>query len=246
MLRVESLSVSYGRLVVVHDVGFRVEGGEVVGLVGPNAAGKTTTLMAVAGALPARAGSVTLDGEDIGSRRPEDRVKAGLCLVPEGRRVLAALSVDENLQLGAISRPANSALRREIDEMYERFPAIAAHRHSAAGSLSGGEQQQLAIARALMARPRVLMIDEASLGLSPVAVEAVYEILGELRTEGTAILIVEHDLERIAAIADRVYGIAEGTSLELGPAATIDPAQVEALYLGERSDAKPIGSEAGA
>ena len=237
-LRVEGLSVAYDRLVVVHDVGLEVDAGEIVGLVGPNAAGKTTSLMAIAGALRPRAGTVSFEGVDVTARKPEELVREGISLVPEGRRVLAGLSVDENLQLGAISRPADALLRAEIDGMYERFPALAEYRDLAAGSLSGGEQQQLAIARALMARPRLLMVDEASLGLSPVAVEAVFEILAGLRAEGTSVLVVEHDVERILRVADRVYALVEGNSRYMGESAGIDPREFEALYLGSRAAAR--------
>jgi branched-chain amino acid transport system ATP-binding protein len=247
MLRVEGLSVAYDRLVVVHDVNLELNPGEIVGLVGPNAAGKTTTLMALAGALRPRAGRVILDGAEVTGRRPEELVRAGITLVPEGRRVSAGLSVDENLQLGAISRRADAGLREEIDATYERFPALADYRDLNAASLSGGEQQQLAIARALMAQPRLLLVDEASLGLSPVAIEAVFEILAKLRAVGRGVLVVEHDVERVISVADRVYALVEGNSIYMGEAAGIDPDEFEALYLGARGDAgRPVASGTGA
>jgi branched-chain amino acid transport system ATP-binding protein len=245
LLRVDDLAVSYGDLRVVHGVSIEVGEGEIVGLVGPNAAGKTTTLMAIAGALAPDRGSVALGDRDLTGLAPEDVVRAGIAVVPEGRRILGSLTVEDNLRLGGISRPAGPVLEAEIERSFERFPRIAKHRKAKAGNLSGGEQQLLAIARALMAAPRLLLVDEASLGLSPIAVEAVFEALLELRSEGRAVVVVEHDVERVAAIADRVYAISEGRGRYLGARGEIDREDIEAIYLGRRPEVETaaIGGE---
>jgi len=236
LLSVDGLAVSYGDLRVVHDVTIDVEEGEIVGLVGPNAAGKTTTLLAIAGALRPDHGSVSLDGRDITGLSPEDVVQAGIAVVPEGRRILGSLTVEENLRLGGISRPKGDGLEGEIEHAFERFPRIAELRKGKAGNLSGGEQQLLAIARALMARPRLLLVDEASLGLSPIAVEAVFEALLEFRSAERSVVVVEHDVERVAAIADRVYAVTEGNGRYLGIRGEIDRDDIEAIYLGARPE----------
>ncbi|HEY1689104.1 MAG TPA: ABC transporter ATP-binding protein [Solirubrobacteraceae bacterium] len=236
LLQVEQLAVSYGALRVVHEVSLEVSEGEIVGLIGPNAAGKTTSLFAIAGALKPDQGRVTLDGKDITGRSPEDIVRAGLAVVPEGRRILSSLTVEENLRLGGISRTKTQELHEEIEHAFERFPRIAEHRHSKAGHLSGGEQQLLAIARALMAKPRLLLVDEASLGLSPIAVEAVFAALLEFRSADRAVVVVEHDVERISTIADRIYAVSEGRSRYLGARGEIDREDIEAIYLGRRPE----------
>lgn len=245
LLRVDDLAVSHGNLRVVHDVSLNVGEGEIVGLVGPNAAGKTTTLMAIAGSLTPDRGSVSLLGCDLTGLAPEEVVRAGIAVVPEGRRILGSLSVEDNLRLGGISRPTGPELEADIERSFKRFPRIAEHRKAKAGNLSGGEQQLLAIARALMASPRLLLVDEASLGLSPVAVEAVFEALLELRSEGRAVVVVEHDVERVAAIADRVYAISEGKGRYLGASGEIDRDDIEAIYLGRRPEveAAALGGE---
>lgn len=245
LLQVERLAVSYGPLRVVHDVSLEVNEGEVVGLIGPNAAGKTTSLFAIAGALKPDHGRVSLDGRDITGRSPEDIVRAGLAVVPEGRRILGSLTVEENLRLGGISRPQSQELRDEIEHAFERFPRIADHRNSKAGHLSGGEQQLLAIARALMSRPRLLLVDEASLGLSPIAVEAVFAALLEFRSADRAVVVVEHDVERISTIADRVYALSEGHSRYLGARGEIDHEDIEAIYLGRRPEVEAVPAVGG-
>jgi branched-chain amino acid transport system ATP-binding protein len=245
LLQVNGLAVSYGALRVVHDVTMDVEEGEIVGLIGPNAAGKTTTLLAIAGGLKSDQGSVSLDGQDITALAPEDVVRAGIAMVPEGRRILGSLTVEENLRLGGISRPRGSGLEEEIEQAFEHFPRIAAHRKAKAGNLSGGEQQLLAIARALMARPRLLLVDEASLGLSPIAVEAVFEALLEFRSADRAVVVVEHDVERIATIADRVYALSEGNGRYLGARGEIDRDDIEAIYLGRRPEVEAASTLGG-
>ena len=245
LLQVDGLAVSYGALEVVHDVSMEIEAGEIVGLIGPNAAGKTTTLMAIAGGLKPARGSIRLDGREIAGLAPEEVVRAGISVVPEGRRILGGLTVEENLRLGGISRPGGAALEEQIEAAFERFPRIAGHRRSKAGNLSGGEQQLLAIARALMAQPRVLLVNEASLGLSPIAVEAVFEALLEFRSSERAVVLVEHDVERISAIADRVYAVSEGHGRYLGVRGEIDHDDIEAIYLGRRPEVEAAAALGG-
>jgi branched-chain amino acid transport system ATP-binding protein len=245
LLQVAGLAVSYGGVRAVHDIAMEVAEGEIVGLVGPNAAGKTTTLLAIAGGLRPDRGSVSLAGREILGLAPEEVVRAGIAVVPEGRRILTSLTVEENLRLGGISRPRGGELEAAIEHAFERFPRIAGHRGEKAGNLSGGEQQLLAIARALMARPRLLLVDEASLGLSPLAVEAVFEALLEFRSADRAVVVVEHDVERVSTIADRVYAVSEGRGRYLGARGEIDHDDIEAIYLGARPEVEAAGIPGG-
>ncbi len=195
--------------------------GEVVGLIGPNGAGKTTLLGSVAGLLTPSAGTVTFDGEDVTGEPPERLLRSGLALVPEHRRIFVDLTVEENLRIGGVTvRPSERA--DLLDEMAERFPVLREKWSTAAGFLSGGEAQQLAIARALMSKPRLLMMDEPSLGLAPVLVDVVFELIESLRAQGRTLLIVEQNVSRLLEVADRAYVlrsgvvVAEGTGVELG------------------------------
>lgn len=209
MLEVKGLTVRYGRVVALHELSLRIEDGEFVSIVGPNGAGKSSLLGAVAGRVLASSGSVHLAGERITGARPEQLVGRGLGFVPEGRHIFATLTVAENLKLGAM------AGRSRVDDLrsarvLERFPVLERYRDAPAGRLSGGEQQQLAIARALLARPKLLMLDEPSLGLAPRLVDEVFQILVELHEAGTQILLVEQNAVRAVAIADRSYVLKAG------------------------------------
>ena len=220
MLEVSGLTTAYGEISALRDANLRVGSGEVVGLIGPNGAGKTTLLNTVAGLLAPRAGSVSLDGEDVTGRDPEALVRAGLALVPEHRRIFTDLTVEENLKVGGITLPAadRTAL---LEEMADLFPVLRAKWATAAGYLSGGEAQQLAIGRALMARPRLLMMDEPSLGLAPILVDVVFELVETLQAQGRTLLVVEQNATRMLEVADRAYVlrsgevVAEGTGAEL-------------------------------
>jgi branched-chain amino acid transport system ATP-binding protein len=230
-LVVEGLSVSYGRVRAVRDVSFRAPAGSLVTLVGANGAGKTSTLSAVAGLLKPRTGRVTFLGDDV-TRVPAHRlVGAGLVLVPEGREILAALTVHENLQLGGWQRPGNDAER--IEEMYRLFPVLADRRGAAAGSLSGGEQQMLAIARALVAEPKVLLMDEPSMGLAPRIVDDVFRVITEIRATGTTVVLVEQNARRALRVADYGYVMETGEVVHEGSGADLlaDERVVQA-YLG--------------
>jgi branched-chain amino acid transport system ATP-binding protein len=211
ILEVEGVRYGYGDLVAVWDVSLRARRGEAVAVVGRNGAGKTTLMLGVAGLLPATSGRVTIDGRDVTKAPPWDRAHSGLCLVPEGKRVFRDLTVLENVAV-AIPRGVGRADRRaRIDEVLERFPALAEKRKVLAGACSGGQQQMLAIATALAMRPKVLLVDEPSSGLSPVAVEQVLASLAELKAEGLAIVLVEQRIEEvITGIADYVVVVEQG------------------------------------
>jgi branched-chain amino acid transport system ATP-binding protein len=230
-LAVSDLEVSYGGDPVVRGVSFTVGGGEIVGLIGPNGAGKSTTLHAVVGLVPARAGETVLFGKPLGRRSPEAIARAGVALVPEGRRLFGELTVEENLRLGLAARRERNG-GGELDEAFELFPILADFRRRAAGTLSGGQQQQLAIARALVARPSVLLLDEPSLGLAPTVVDLVFSTLQRIRERGLAILLVEQRAQRTVALADRTHVLANGElRLTLSPGDADDTDRMIAAYL---------------
>jgi branched-chain amino acid transport system ATP-binding protein len=205
-LEVEHVHTGYGDIRVVRDVSLTAEAGSISVLLGRNGVGKTTTLLAVAGLLPASSGHVSLHGRDITRARAEARVRAGLGFVQEGKRVFRDRTVDENLLLGAFTvRAGRKAWRRSIEEAYERFPLLREKRSEVAGRLSGGQQQMLAIAQALLAQPTVLMLDEPSAGLAPQVVDAVFDTLRTLREDGLAVLLVEQAIDQAIRISDHVY-----------------------------------------
>lgn len=220
MLEVSGLTTKYGAISALREASLSVGAGEVVGLIGPNGAGKTTLLGSIAGLLEPEAGVVTFDGVDVTGMSPEKMLRAGLALVPEHRRIFTDMTVEENLRIGGVTRTA--AERKEsLDEMIELFPVLQKKWETAAGFLSGGEAQQLAIARALMARPRLLMMDEPSLGLAPILVDLVFDLIARLKADGTTILVVEQNATRMLEAADRAYVlrsgevVADGTGTEL-------------------------------
>ncbi len=220
MLDVAGLTTRYGSIAALRDADLAVREGEIVGLIGPNGAGKTTLLNTLAGLLQPATGTVTFDGSDITGLNPERRVSAGLALVPEHRKIFVDMTVEENLKIGSITRkPAERA--SDLDEMSELFPVLREKWTTAAGFLSGGEAQQLAIARGLMSRPKLLMLDEPSLGLAPVLVDVVFGLLEDLRASGRTLLVVEQNATRLLETADRAYVlrsgeiVADGTGDEL-------------------------------
>jgi branched-chain amino acid transport system ATP-binding protein len=232
MLEVESLEVRYGGVVAVRSLSLVVATGEIVGLIGPNGAGKSSTLNAIVGAVPAASGDVRLSGHSIRGARPENVARSGVALVPEGRRIYAELTVEENLRLGLAGRSNGTSSRGSLDRVYGLFPIVRDMRRRPAGALSGGQQQQLAIARALAAEPRLLLLDEPSLGLAPLVVDHVFEMLGAIREQGVTILLVEQRAQRTVAFADRTYLMANGQMrLELTPADADDTARMVAAYL---------------
>jgi branched-chain amino acid transport system ATP-binding protein len=231
LLAVSDLEVRYGHIAAVRDVSFEVAEGELVGVVGANGAGKTSTVGAITGLVKAAAGTIEFDGESLRGKPPEKIAQRGISLVPEGRRIFASLTVEENLRMGATGRDrqqTEEALEREL----ERFPVLARYAGTTAGNLSGGEQQQLAIARALMAAPRLLVLDEPSLGLAPLMVELVFDTLEALRAEGRTILLVEQNARQTVDLADRCLVFRQGVvaaTLRGGEAADAELAEA---YLG--------------
>jgi branched-chain amino acid transport system ATP-binding protein len=209
-LRVSGLDVSYGGVAAVRGLSLEVGASEIVGLIGPNGAGKSTTLHAIMGLVAAQEGKIALDGVAIRGKPPEAIARAGVALVPEGRRLFGELTVRENLQLGLASRRRDETNGNELDDVHDLFPVLRDFARRPAGSLSGGQQQQLAIARALVARPSVLLLDEPSLGLAPTVVDLVFSTLEAISERGLAILLVEQRAQRTVALADRTHVLANG------------------------------------
>jgi branched-chain amino acid transport system ATP-binding protein len=236
LLEVHDLHVSYGHVHAVRGISLAVRPGQIVTLIGPNGAGKSSTLAAISGLVAPRAGRVLLEGREVTGLPAHEAVAAGLALVPEGRAILARMTIEENLVLGVESR-ARAAPPRErtalIEQQYARFPVLGDRRGALAGTLSGGEQQMLAIARGLLAHPRILMLDEPSMGLAPLLVERIFELLAAIHREGTTILLVEQNARTALAISDYAYVLERGEIALHGPAATLaaDP-RVRAAYLG--------------
>jgi branched-chain amino acid transport system ATP-binding protein len=238
MLVVEGLSARYGPIVAVRDLSFRVEHGEIVTLLGANGAGKTTTLAAIMGIVRPSAGRVAFDGRDVTGLSPEAIVRLGMTLSPEGRRIFAGLTVEENVALGAASRRDRPAVARDRERILALFPVLEVRLRQLAGTLSGGEQQQLAIARALMSGPRMLLLDEPSLGLAPMFVDLVFGLIQTLRRDfGLTILLVEQNVDRALQVSDRGYVLASGTLRSSGTSAELRSSDLEREYLG-------IGAEA--
>jgi len=232
VLAVDGVTCRYGRIEVLHGVSLNVARGEVVALVGSNGAGKTTLMRTISGILPAAAGSIAFAGEAIDRLPAHVRVARGLAQVPEARQVFAPLSVEDNLRLGAYRRRAPDT-PRALDRVFALFPVLAERRQSAAGTLSGGQQQMLAIARALMSDPQMLLLDEPSMGLAPVLVDRILDTIVALRTDGMTILLVEQNVNAALAIADRAYVLETGRIVLSGPSATLtDDPRVREAYLG--------------
>lgn len=231
ILTIENLYVSYGQVNAVRDVSITVPTGSLTALVGANGAGKTSILSAVSGLVRPRSGTITYKGAEVTRRPAHTMVKSGLVLVPEGREILSTLSIAENLSLGGWHR--RRSLNANVERMYERFPVLGQRRKLPAGSLSGGEQQMLAIARALIAEPEVLLLDEPSMGLAPKIVDQVFDVIEQIRTDGTTVVLVEQNARRALAAADFGYVIETGEITHSGPAEQLlaDEAIIEA-YLG--------------
>jgi branched-chain amino acid transport system ATP-binding protein len=234
-LRIEDLEVRYGAVPAVRDLSLQVGEGEIVGLIGPNGAGKSTTLLAVVGLVQARRGDIRLGGRSILGRSPEAIARAGIALVPEGRRIYPDFTVDENLRLGLAGRGRahGSDSAESLASVYELFPVIRDFGKRRAGHLSGGQQQQLAIARALVAQPRVLLLDEPSLGLAPKLVDLVFNALVEISRRGVSVLLVEQRAQRTVALAGRTYVLSNGElRMTLTPEHADDTARMVAAYFG--------------
>ncbi len=234
LLKVTGLKVAYGGIQAVKGVDFEVHEGELVSLIGSNGAGKTTTMKAITGSLPINDGDIEYLGKSIRGQGPWDLVKQGLAMVPEGRGVFARMTIVENLQMGAYIRNDKADILADIDKVFTIFPRLKERRDQLAGTLSGGEQQMLAMGRGLMSRPKVLLLDEPSMGLSPIMVDKIFEVVRDVYAQGVTVLLVEQNASRALAIADRGYVMESGLVTMSGDAKVMlnDP-KVRAAYLGE-------------
>ena len=234
LLKVTGLKVSYGGIQAVKGVDFEVHEGELVSLIGSNGAGKTTTMKAITGTLPINAGDIEYLGKSIRGQGPWDLVKQGLAMVPEGRGVFARMTIIENLQMGAYIRHDKGGIAADMEKMFTIFPRLRERKDQLAGTISGGEQQMLAMGRALMSRPKVLLLDEPSMGLSPIMVDKIFEVVKDVYAQGVTVLLVEQNASRALGIANRGYVMESGIVTMSGNAAEMltDP-RVRAAYLGE-------------
>ncbi len=237
MLTVENLQASYGAINALHGISLEVREGELVALLGSNGAGKSTTLKSICGVLRPVKGTIEFLGESIANKKPEAILKKGISLVPEGREIFTSLTVAENLRIGAFTSYERSRYQADLKEMFGLFPILEERLRQPGGLLSGGEQQQLAIARALMSHPKLLMLDEPSLGLSPTMVDNIFELIAVLRERGTTILLVEQNAERALKIADRVYVLKNGQIEFTGtPAQLESELDIAEVYFGGGTD----------
>ena len=233
MLQVKNLCVSYGAIKALKGISFDVEKGEIISLIGSNGAGKTTTLHSVSNIIRKQSGSVFFEGEDISDMSADKIVARNLIQVPEGRRVFANLTVRENLELGAYLRKDKAEIARDMEKVFSLFPRLKERVRQAAGTLSGGEQQMLAMGRAIMSKPRLLLLDEPSMGLAPILVDEIFEIIKRINSDGTTILLVEQNAYKALSIADRAYVLETGEIKKSGLAADlIKDESVKAAYLG--------------
>ena len=232
MLEVDGIHVHYGRIAAVRGVSLAINEGEIVTLVGPNGAGKSTTMMTIAGALAPTRGAIKLDGASLVGKSPENIARLGISFVPEGRHVFAQLTVDENVRIGSDMRRDRQNIAEDFERVMGYFPFLRGRLSTPGGKLSGGEQQQLVIARALMTRPRIMLIDEPSLGLAPIIVDRVYEILHALRKEGNTLLVVEQSTHRALENADRIYVMRSGEIVLHGLSKDLTDKELERAYFG--------------
>ena len=232
LLNVEGINVYYGAIHAIKDISFHVNEGEIVTLIGANGAGKTTTLQTISGLLRSKTGSITFEGQNISNVRADKLVARGLAQVPEGRRVFLQMSVEENLEMGAYTQPP-AGVPRDLEMVYDLFPRLKERRSQVAGTLSGGEQQMLAMGRALMSHPKLLMLDEPSMGLAPILVEQIFDIIKELHKAGTTILLVEQNAQAALSVANRGYVLETGKIVTTGTGAELlaSPA-IKKAYLG--------------
>ena len=233
MLKVKDLNVSYGAIHAIHDVSLEVNAGEIVSLIGANGAGKTTTLHTITGLKKASSGSVELEGHNLLTTEPSKIVGLGMAHVPEGRRIFASMTVEENLEMVAFTIRDKSQILADIENVYKHFPRLRERYKQAGGTLSGGEQQMLAIGRAMMSRPKIMLMDEPSMGLSPLLVGEIFEIIQELNRSGMTILLVEQNAKMALSIADRAYVLETGHVVMNGQAKDmLEDDQVRRAYLG--------------
>ena len=234
MLEVKDLEVYYGMIQAIKGISFEVNKCEVIALIGANGAGKTTTLHTITGLLSPKKGSVMFEGKDITKIPAHKIVSMGMAHVPEGRRVFADLSVYENLKLGAYTRKDKENLNKDLESIYERFPRLAERKNQSAGTLSGGEQQMLAMGRALMSKPSIILMDEPSMGLSPILVNEIFDIIESISKSGTTVLLVEQNAKKALSIADRAYVLETGKIVTSGKASELlEDDSIKKAYLGE-------------
>ncbi|TDB77261.1 MULTISPECIES: ABC transporter ATP-binding protein [unclassified Micromonospora] len=233
LLEIEDVSLLYGRIQALHGISLTVAEGEIVALIGANGAGKSTTMRAVSGIRPVASGRIRFDGEDITKLRADLRVRRGLCQAPEGRGIFPGMSVLENLDMGAYTRRDRAGIAQDLNRVLELFPRLAERRKQPGGTLSGGEQQMLAVGRALMSRPKLLLLDEPSMGLAPMLIQQIFSIITEINQQGTTILLVEQNAQQALARAHRAYVLETGRIVKSGTGADLlhDPSVKEA-YLG--------------
>ena len=232
LLKVEGINVYYGAIHAIKDISFQVNQGEIVTLIGANGAGKTTTLHTVSGLLRSKTGSILFDGQDINTVSADKLVGRGLAQVPEGRRVFLQMSVEENLEMGAYTQPP-AGVPRDLEMVYDLFPRLKERRSQVAGTLSGGEQQMLAMGRALMSHPKLLMLDEPSMGLAPILVEQIFDIIQDLNRKGSTILLVEQNAQMALSVAHRGYVMETGKIVATGSGAElIESPEIKRAYLG--------------
>ena len=233
LLEVKDLQVYYGVICALKGISFEVNEGEIVSLIGANGAGKTTMMQSVVGMIPKKGGTVIFDGKDISKMPCHKIVQQGMTQVPEGRRIFQELSVYENLMMGAYTVRNQQRFKEDLDSVFARFPRLAERRNQIAGTLSGGEQQMLAMSRALMIRPKLLMLDEPSMGLAPILVDQIFEIIKELNSQGTTILLVEQNANKALEISDRAYVLETGSITLSGTGAELASSdEVRKAYLG--------------
>ncbi len=233
LLELENAVLSYGKIEALHGISVQVAEGEVVSLIGANGAGKTSTMRALSGVRGLTEGKVVFDGEDVTKLRADQRMRKGLVLTPEGRGIFPGMSVTENLNMGAYTRKDKAAIEEDYDRVFGLFPRMSERRKQVAGTLSGGEQQMLAIGRALMSRPKLLMLDEPSMGLAPMLIQQIFDIITEISKQGTTILVVEQNAKQALSRSDRAYVLETGRIVKTGTGAELlDDPSVREAYLG--------------
>ncbi len=234
MLRLENIQAGYGNILAIKDINLHINQGEIITLIGANGAGKTTTLMTISGVVPSRSGRILFNNQEIQQKEPDEIVRMGICQVPEGRHIFPQLTVRENLDMGAFLRNDTKEIKRDIDYVFSLFPILAERRGQDGGTLSGGEQQMLAMSRALMARPQLLLLDEPSMGLAPLVIKQIFEIIKQINKENnTTIFLVEQNANQALHIADRGYVIENGRIVFSGTAEDLlKNSDIQKAYLG--------------
>ncbi len=233
LLRLEDVVLTYGKIEALHGLSFEVEEGEVVALIGANGAGKTSTMRAISGVRGLHSGRVEFAGEDVTRLRADQRMRKGLCLAPEGRGIFPGMTVTENLDMGAYARRDKAAIKADFERVFGLFPRLGERRKQIAGTMSGGEQQMLAIGRALMSRPKLLLLDEPSMGLAPMLIQQIFSIIKEIAEQGTTILVVEQNAKQALTLAHRAYVLETGNIVKSGTGAELlDDSSIREAYLG--------------